>query len=101
MRDRRPFLPSVACLLVGLASVPSLRAQAPEPAKADVLPPLRVEIVRIDVVVTEKAGRPRAGLVREDFAVFEDGKPQTLAQFEAFTRSVAGRAPGAFPVRRD
>jgi VWFA-related protein len=37
-------------------------------------------------VVTDKGGRPRAGLAREDFAVFEDGEPQKLVQFEAYTR---------------
>jgi VWFA-related protein len=87
MRARGVSLPSVVCLLAGLASVPSVRAQAPpEPPKASVLPPVSVELVRIDVVVTDKGGHPRAGLAREDFAVFEDGGPQKLVQFEAYTR---------------
>ncbi len=80
----RPFL----CLVVaGLASVPPLRAQAPE--KVDVLPPVDVEVVRIDAVVTAKGGHPKAGLARDDFAVLEDGVPQKLIQFEAYARPVA------------
>jgi VWFA-related protein len=42
--------------------------------------------VRLDVTVTEKNGRPKVGLKREDFAVFEDGKPQPVVQFQAFAR---------------
>ncbi len=95
MRRRRSSLRSVACLLAGLASGSSLRAQAPE--KAAELPPLGVEVVRIDVVVTDKGGRPKAGLAREDFAVLEDGKPQTLVQFAAFARPLPGAPPPPSP----
>ena len=80
----------VACLLGGLASSASLRAQEPDPAKAQVLPPLSVEVVRLEVVVTEKSGRPRAGLELKDFSVFEDGKPQPIVQFQSFTRPARG-----------
>ena len=57
------------------------------------LPPVSVELVRIDVVVTDKGGHPRPGLAREDFAVFEDGQLQTLAQFEAYSRRLPGTPP--------
>jgi VWFA-related protein len=97
MMVRRLSLPVVACLLTGLAGVPSLRAQAPEPAKTDTLPPLTVEVVRIDVVVTGKGGRARAGLGRDDFVVLEDGQPQTLVQFEAYARPERGAPPVPSP----
>jgi len=80
----------LACLLAALANVPPLRAQAQEPVKPDVLAPLRVEVVRIEVIVTEKRGRAKPGLKREDFAVFEDGKPQEIVQFQSFTRPARG-----------
>ena len=87
-------LPGVAFLLAGFASVASVRAQAPgEQKPAIVLPPVSVELVRIDVVVTDKGGHPRPGLAREDFAVFEDGQLQTLAQFEAYSRRLPGTPP--------
>jgi VWFA-related protein len=72
--------------LAGFLWVPSLRAQVEEPASPQLLPAQQVELVRIEVVVTEKRGRSRAGMTREDFAVFEDGKPQPIVQFYAFTR---------------
>jgi VWFA-related protein len=85
-RVRRAAASSAACLLAALAGPQSLRAQAPRPAVPDILPAQQVEVVRVEVVVTEKRGRPRTGLRREDFAVFEDGKPQAVVQFLAFAR---------------
>jgi VWFA-related protein len=87
-------LPGVAFLLAGLASVASVRGQAPGGQKpVYVLPPVSVEFVRLDVVVTDKGGHPLTGLAREDFAVFEDGQLQTLAQFEAYSRRLPGMPP--------
>ncbi len=84
-------LPGVAFLLAGFAGVASVRAQAPgEQTPAIVLPAVSVEFVRIDVVVTDKGGHLLPGLAREDFAVFEDGQLQTLAQFEAYSRRLPG-----------
>jgi VWFA-related protein len=90
---RRATLPPIACLLAFFAGAPSLRAQAPKPGNVDVLAPLSVEVVRIEVVVTEKRGRARAGLTREDFGVLEDGKPQPIVQFQAFARPQPGASP--------
>jgi VWFA-related protein len=81
---------SLVCLLAGLAGVPALRAQAPGPQGVELLPPQQVEVVRIEVVVAEKRGRPRGGLRREDFVVLEDGKPQPIVQFHAFARPLPG-----------
>jgi VWFA-related protein len=77
---------SLVCLLAGLAAAMPVRAQAPEAPKPELLVPTSVEVVRLEVVVTEKRGRPRAGLRREDFAVLEDGQPQPIVQFQAFAR---------------
>jgi len=88
-RRSRPWL----CLVAVLAFVPPLRAQAP--AKADVLPPVGVEVVRIDAVATDKGGHPKAGLARDDFAVLEDGVPQKLVHFEAYARPVAATPSSA------
>ena len=96
-----------AFVFTGLVSVSSAWAQAPaEPTGPTRLPPASVEVVRIDAVVTDKGGHSRAGLEREDFAVFEDGVPQKLVQFEAFARRVAAppqapASPASAPVPRD
>jgi len=40
------------------------------------------ELVLVNVVVRDKDGTPVRGLTRDDFAVLEDSKPQTLASFD-------------------
>jgi len=42
-----------------------------------------VSIVNIDVTVTDRRGQPVQGLTRNDFEVFEDGKPQPISNFYA------------------
>jgi VWFA-related protein len=52
--------------------------------------------VLLDVVVTDKQDKPVSGLRKEDFQVFEDGKPQTVTFFEpafAGTPGAASTAP--------
>ncbi len=58
---------------------------------------MSAELVWIDAVVTDKGGHTTAGLAREDFAVFEDGTPQKLVQFEAFARESPSAPPAAPP----
>ncbi|HEY8231931.1 MAG TPA: VWA domain-containing protein [Vicinamibacteria bacterium] len=78
-----------------LAVVRSGSTQAQEPQKPELLVPVSAEVVRIDVIVTDKGGKARPGLKREDFQVLEDGRPQSLTQFEAF---VAPAPAAAAPV---
>jgi len=42
-----------------------------------------VELVTVDVVVTDKKRNPISGLTKTDFVIEEDGKPQRIASFEA------------------
>ena len=55
-----------------------------------------VNIVNVEVWVTDKDGNPVHGLQRGDFEVREDGKPVEIANFEA-VRRVAEPAPSAGP----
>lgn len=41
-----------------------------------------VKLVNVFVTVTDEHGAPVASLTKEDFDVFEDGKPQTIAVFD-------------------
>lgn len=41
-----------------------------------------VKLVNIFVNVTDQNGSPAAGFTKQDFAVFEDGRPQEIALFE-------------------
>lgn len=55
-----------------------------------------VRRVRLDVVVTDGQGRPVKGLNASDFQVAEDGKPQSIRQFESRGADVT---PVALPKR--
>src|SRR5436189_4382250 len=67
---------AVALLLVS----PILSAQNIGP-----LPPLTahvdVQVVNVDVSVTDTDGKPVMNLTRDDFEIFEDGKPQKITNF--------------------
>src|SRR5690606_11118849 len=43
-----------------------------------------INFVRVDVIVTDKEGRPIEDLTAEDFEVTEDGDPQTIESFQLF-----------------
>jgi VWFA-related protein len=70
-----------ACLLLAATAV----AQEPAPPPSGQAPefPAQVEQVIVDVVVTDKKGNPIRDLTAGDFTVLEDGKPQTIASFDA------------------
>ena len=61
------------------------RAQSPVPAGAPQQPGVTfkadVNFVEIHAVVTDERGNSIKDLVKEDFEVFEDGKPQTPSVF--------------------
>lgn len=62
--------------------VPGAGAQAPQAGTT-----FRVEapLVNVFVSVTDRAGAPITNLVKDDFRVEEDGRPQTIAVFERDT----------------
>ena len=58
----------------------------------------KVDLVTVDAVVQDGKGRPVRGLTADDFTLLEDGKPQTIASFEAF--DLGGCARGTRRGRR-
>ena len=48
-----------------------------------VIEKIDISVVNVDVTVTDRAGHPVRGLTRDDFEVFEDGKPQKITNFYA------------------
>lgn len=42
-----------------------------------------VHVVNVDVYVTDKEGQPVSGLTRDDFELFEDGRPVAISNFYA------------------
>ncbi len=79
-----------------MSVVVSSRAQAPSPAEAPP-PTIRVSthLVLVDVVVTDKQGKPVTGLRPEDFVVEENGKQQKISSL--LTPSENSAAPPALP----
>ncbi len=63
--------------LLGLASAAPLSAQPTQPFVESV----DVQVVEVDVVVTDRKGRPVKGLNREDFELYVDGEPIEVANF--------------------
>jgi len=73
----------------GLILPIALLLVAPPPARAAEVPlesfvdRVDVNIVNVEVFVTDRAGRRVTGLTREDFELFEDGKPVEITNFYA------------------
>jgi VWFA-related protein len=74
-------------VLLGLALAGE--AQPPRPEAGGSTFPSAVGLVRVDVVVTDKQGRPVPDLSAADFALSEDGVPQTINSFESVSVAVA------------
>jgi VWFA-related protein len=68
--------------LVALALVALPRGGASQQVPAPPVFGTGVDLVRLDVVVLDKDGRPVTGLSREDFVVEEGGRRQTVESFE-------------------
>ncbi|HKV07577.1 MAG TPA: VWA domain-containing protein [Thermoanaerobaculia bacterium] len=56
---------------------------------------VEVNVVNVDVYVTDKAGQPVSGLGKGDFEIFEDGKRVEITNFEAVDRTAGAPAAGS------
>jgi len=84
---------SLIAVLAGAATAASAQTPTPTPspapaeaasaAAANPSFPSQVDVVTVDVVVTDKKGDPVSGLTRNDFQVLEEDAPQTITSFEA------------------
>lgn len=57
-------------------------AQSPVPQRPPDVFRAGVELVEVDVIVTDRQGRPVRGLTRDDFDILEDGKRVEMASFQ-------------------
>ncbi|HEV3470454.1 MAG TPA: VWA domain-containing protein [Pyrinomonadaceae bacterium] len=60
---------------------PSQPAQGPEEVDEDDVVRVETQLVSVPAVVTDRSGRPVPGLKADNFLVFEDGRPQKIANF--------------------
>jgi VWFA-related protein len=77
--------------LVALLAAPAGRAQT-QAGQAPFLEQVEVEVVNVDVHVTDGSGRPVTGLGKGDFELLEDGKPVRITNFEALAGDRPARA---------
>lgn len=92
MKHGRMFVVLASCLAAcGIAQAQT----ASDPSFADVF---EVNVVNVDVHVTDRNGNPVTDLRREDFEVFEDGKRVDLTNFRSPEEREAEAAPPQAPA---
>jgi len=74
-------------LLASVVSPRALYGQEPAPTHNDQDDKVRitVNLVQIDVTVTDSKGRPVTDLKPEDFEILEEGRPQKITNFSYVT----------------
>jgi VWFA-related protein len=72
------------------AAAPAAAAPGAAAVEPTYFESIDVDVVSVEVFVTDKRGNPILGLRPEDFAVFEDGKPVAVTNF--FSAAAAGAA---------
>jgi VWFA-related protein len=100
----RPTPRTVAALVVLALSAPALIAQQTPPPRppGDQAPmtfKVEVNYVEIDAVVTDAQGNFVRTLTKDDFQVFEQGKPQTVANFSLVDIPVEKFDPPLYKVK--
>jgi len=90
-------------IAVSVAAALSLAAQAPPP----LVESIEVNVVNVDVVVTDKSGKRITGLTSDDFEIFDRGKRRAITNFSEFgappssaADAAASRAAAPAPMRR-
>ncbi|HEV7765517.1 MAG TPA: VWA domain-containing protein [Thermoanaerobaculia bacterium] len=84
-----------AFVLLAVLTCP-LFAQQSAPASGETI---EVSIINVDVVVTDRKGNRVYGLTRDDFAIRENGVPQTITNFAGYAPQ-AKHADGTVAVDR-
>ncbi len=82
----KPVAVFAVCVLAGVAVL----------GQESTHPPLfrgAVDLVQVDVYVTDKDGKPVSGLTADDFTVFEDGRRREIVAFSPVEIPVIAREP--------
>jgi VWFA-related protein len=86
-----------ALLLPGLAL-----AQAPaEDSEPSFFESIDVNVVNVEVYVTDREGKRVQGLTRDDFQVLEEGKPVEITNFYAMSADTGGQVSQAVPAETE
>ena len=95
----RIILERTLAILLALAASQLWAQEAPDPQPATepaevFIESIDVDLVNVEVFVTDKKGNRVTGLTAEDFEVFEDGRPVEITNFYA----VEGGKPRSLPT---
>lgn len=63
------------------APSPDLNVQQPSSSQSKPVLKANTRLVVVDVVATDRQGQPISGLTAQDFAIFEEGRPQKISSF--------------------
>lgn len=85
---------AIVFILLTAPAVARTQEQTDADSESGYFEEIAVEIVNVEVYVTDKEGRPVQGLTLDDFEVFEDGRPVELVNFYSFSE---GR-PASLPL---
>lgn len=85
---RRRALAAAALAAAGLLALPALLgAQAPQAEPPPVfVERIDVDVINVEVFVTDGQGRPVTGLTRDDFEIRHDGRPVEISNFFTVSR---------------
>jgi Ca-activated chloride channel homolog len=78
----RPLRNLCALCVVALFFSPLVLAQQPEKTTPETTLRVNVKLVNVFATVLDSQGRPVGSLTKDNFAVAEDGYPQTISHFE-------------------
>jgi VWFA-related protein len=89
----------VFCLVLSLCAQNRVLQEAPQPSPAGPAfhPPRPTSVaapiydpeeglIKLDVVVTDKSGKPVSGIARKDFTLLDNGQPEKILTFHAFDK---------------
>jgi VWFA-related protein len=97
-----PATASIA-ILAGLCLAALAGTQEPTEDIESFAERVEVEVVEVEVRITDRKGRPVSGLDRQDFRLFEDGRPVEVAYFSEYRDGTVtpgeagGKDPGTAP----
>jgi VWFA-related protein len=77
----------IGCALAQPAQPPKLKEQKQDDATLRI----ETELLQLEVLVTDKSGKPVRDLMQADFELREDGKPQTITHFSFGTATRPAR----------
>ena len=79
---RRAAALCLAATLFAASTLAPARAQQPQPPPDEEVITVESNLVRLNVGVADRQGRPFVSLSQSDFTVYEDGERQTIRSFE-------------------